>query len=144
VPDQEVWSRIAHLSIYDSPGAGLASARIRFSAVVDGWLADAGTRLRFWWDEERGPLLQLGRGGAVVAIAVEVAQALLHGIHATCSGCSRIYRREGRRAAVTRMNFCEQCRADGTAERLRKARQRERARLRGARPLHNEQGAAER
>ena len=129
IPTQEDWALLGDYSfVYDTPGDSHSSARIRFETVVDNWLRAAGARIRFAWEPEIGPLLHIGDGQTTVAIAMEVAHAVLGGVYATCSGCASVYRRKERRASATQMNFCEDCRTNGTAERLRKARQRERAR----------------
>lgn len=92
--------------------------------VIDDFLLEAGATYRFRW-LETGPALLVGNGRTPATIAVEVAQAVIGGVVSRCSGCGRFYRRE-RRAVRSRMNYCGRCHDDGTAERLRKARQRAR------------------
>lgn len=92
--------------------------------VIDDFLIEAGAAYRFRW-LGTGPALLVGNGRTPATVALEVAQAVIGGVVARCSGCGRFYRR-ARRAARSRMNYCERCQGDGTAERLRKARQRAR------------------
>ena len=106
---------------------GVDLARALLSALVYTWLDIGDVRMYVRWE---GPKAELqltaswrvppafGILGSQLALAVARASEL-----AVCTGCLRLYLREGRRPQKGRRNYCKQCRDPGVP-----AKDRQRAR----------------
>jgi len=70
--------------------------------------------------------LTMARRQRIIAAYTEVLDRMSSGQY-VCDGCSNQYERDVRKPQPQRRNYCRTCREDGTAERVRKRGQREKA-----------------
>lgn len=96
-------------------GAGLHKFAFRF--FVADWLSSAGIRLDLQWNQGKYNLVLTG-GGVFGALGVQLLSAVTTNNLTICSGCGKLYLREGRKPQEGRRNFCPKC-GDTVASKLR-------------------------
>jgi hypothetical protein len=94
--------------------------------VVNQWVIASGLIPFLSWEKGAHPQVRLGGGLIAGALALRLLNAISGpDVVARCSGCGKWYS-PSRRPRADRANYCSRCRADGTADRLRKRDQRAR------------------